>query len=113
MSTPDSLRANWPLYVAPLAWAVQMGANYALEPVSCHQMTRLYLWGISLVALAIAAASAWKGWSMYARVRRAEPADRDAESEQFLGVSSLGLGALCSLVIFAQMVPTFFLHPCQ
>src|SRR6476661_1403348 len=100
MSTPDSLRANWPLYVAPLAWAAQMGANYALEPVSCHQMTRLYFWIVSLLALMLSSASAWKGWTTYQGVRGAASADRDASAEQFLGAAALGLGTLCAVVIF-------------
>jgi hypothetical protein len=113
MSTPDSLKPNWPLVLAPLAWAVQMAANYALEPVSCHQDTRMYFWLISTVALLLAAASAWKSWVSYRSVQHADPTDREARTEQFLGISGIGLGALSALVIFAQMMPTFFFVPCQ
>jgi hypothetical protein len=101
------------VYLAPIAWAVQMAANYALGPVSCHQQTRLYFWAISLIGIAASAFTGWKGWTAWESVRHASPADRDADSEKFVAIAAVGLGALCCLLIFAQMIPTFFFHPCQ
>ncbi len=113
MSTPDSSKADLALYVPPIAWAAQLGANYALEPVSCHQDTRMYMWTVSALALFACAFAAWKGWTVWQQFRRAEPADRDASSVEFLALSGLTLSSLFGLVIIAQAIPTFFFVPCQ
>jgi hypothetical protein len=96
-----------------LAWAVQLGANFALNPVTCHQETRVYLWIVSVCTFLAAGFAAWKSWTIWQTTRQAEPADRDEQNVGFLAMTSLGLSALCMLVIFAQSMPTFFFGPCQ
>jgi hypothetical protein len=96
------LRALWTgLLLAPAAWLTSLEVGYVLVRPDCVAGTLLRQHVVHVVFLLIALGGLLVAW-------RARQAERDF-------MSSLGVMVSASfvLVLIAQWIPTFLVHPCQ
>lgn len=114
---PRGLLMQWSgLLAGPVAWALHMQTNYALVPWACKTSGgTLLLYLVTMLALlitGIGAFCAWRGWQEGAGL---EPDGSDAliSRARFMGGLGLFISAMFSILIIAQAIPGFFLHPCQ
>lgn len=101
--------------VAPVAWILQMQAGYLLVQQSCMSGHNLSLHVVTAVALLLAALGgfiAWRNWEQAGGTWPDEEAGPTPRS-RFMGAMGLLLSAMFFLVIVAQGVASFVLHPCQ
>lgn len=101
--------------LAPIVWATQMEINYTLVPYACMTGHRVALYLVTLVALILAAMGGFISWRNWQEAGREWPSDAgDARTRsRFMGVLGLLSSAIFFLVILAQGIPDFILHPCQ
>lgn len=96
------LRALWTgLLLAPAAWLTSLEVGYVLVRPDCAGGTLLRQHTVHAGFLLIALG----GWLVAWRARQAE---RD-----FLSTLGVLVSALFVLVLVAQWIPTFLIHPCQ
>lgn len=112
---PTNTFAQWyGVLAAPLAWAMQLQANYSLVPHACQtgDMKWLYVSSASFLLLALSALviGAWD----WRKARRRSPVSReDADARSsWVGLLGMLVSALFLLVIIAQAIPTLFFSPC-
>lgn len=92
-------------FLPPITWAAHLGVAYALHEQACASSTRLMLWIVSVVAIAVIAANgvlslrAWRG------------SRRDVD--RFLALAALILTVFFGLVVIGQTIPQFLLRPCD
>ena len=101
---PDAarLRAVWTgLLLAPAAWLTSLEVGYMLVRPDCVAGTTIRQHSVHAVFLLIALAGLFVAW----RARRAE---RD-----FLASLGVATSALFVLILVAQWIPAFLVHPCQ
>jgi hypothetical protein len=103
------------LLLPPLAWTLQMGVLYMLQPWECLHPDRVALSNpISLVAIVIAIAGgvvAWRRWHAL-REPAPEPMEQLRSRGRFMALLGVLLSALFALVIIAQWIPNHLLSPC-
>jgi len=108
------LRA-WPaLFVAPIAFAVNLAASYPLVPWSCAHQQSIVLHATEIVFLLIAlygASHGWRLWQAHRNARGSDAGDR-ASQEQFLGIIGTLASAIFSLAILAQWFTAFVVPAC-
>jgi len=100
------------LVVPPLAWLVQLQANYALAPWVCSGGTRIVLIVIllaALVATAVAGLSAWRSWPGPGRPV-GEP--HGVEGGRLLAILGVAMSASFLVVLLSGFVPTLLSRPC-
>ena len=96
------LRALWTgLLLAPAAWLTSLEVGYVLVRPDCAGGTALRQHAVHAGFLLVALAGLLVAW----RARRAE---RD-----FLSTLGVAVSGLFVLVLVAQWIPTFLIHPCQ
>lgn len=101
--------------LAPLAWAGQQQTLYTMVSWACQSGHAVAMHLVSIAALAIASVGALVAWRNWTRAGRAEP-DGEGGAEgrsRFLAVLGLTSSAFFFLVICAQWIATFVLHPCM
>ena len=101
--------------LAPVVWATQMEINYLLVPYACMTGHRVALYLVTLAALILAAAGGFIAWRNWQEAGREWPDDAgDARTRsRFMAVLGLLTSSMFFLVILAQGIPDFILHPCQ
>jgi hypothetical protein len=103
------------LLLPPLAWSMQMGVMYMLQPWECLHPDRVALsHPISLMAIVIAAAGglvAWRRWQAL-REPAPEPVEQLRSRGRFMALLGVSLSALFALVIIALWIPNHLLSPC-
>ena len=96
------LRAVWTgLLLAPAAWLTSLEVGYVLVRPDCAAGTLLRQHVVHAGFLVIALGGLLVAW-------RARHAERD-----FLSTLGVLVSALFVLVLVAQWIPTFLIHPCQ
>lgn len=105
----------WPaLYVAPIAFFVNLFITYPLVPAVCGNQEHLLLHVVEAVFLAIALAGVWFGARLWHR--RPEPGRSDAgdlgAQQHFLGMVGTFTSLLFVLAIAAQWFTAFVVPPC-
>jgi hypothetical protein len=116
LKSDGGIFAQWVgLLAAPLAWAAQMQALYTMVPWACQTGHRAALVAVSVGALAVATVGGLVARRNWARVGRGEPGDEGGARgrSRFLGVAGLVTSAFFFLVVVAQGLATFILHPCM
>ena len=92
---------------------LQLG--YVLVPWSCvvRQAVWVHVAGVASVVLAVAGTLA--AWLTWMRAGRAEPGEGPGSlpRTRFLGAVGLGMGAIFTLILFAQWIAAFFIDVCQ
>lgn len=96
------LRALWTgLLLAPAAWLTSLQLGYMLVRPSCAAGTLLWQHVLHAGFLVVALGGLVVAW-------RARQAERD-----FLATLGILVSALFVMVLVAQWIPTFLIHPCQ
>jgi hypothetical protein len=105
----------WPLWAAyagaPAAWALAVGASYAVVPLACEWGTALPLHAIRAVTLAVAAAATAAVFALWRDVRGGRALRlRRTETLAFVGIAVAGFSAL---LIALEGVANFVVDPCR
>jgi hypothetical protein len=100
------------LMLPPLAWAMQMGAMYALQPWLCvHGQMRVPNDVISLLAAVVAAAGGVIAWRRRRVLASTSPEQRRLRA-CFMASLGMALSAMFVLVILALWLPNHLMSPC-
>ena len=105
----------WTMFAGPLAWACDLGFSYVLEQHTCSTGHHYVLHVITAICALIALTGFATGWVAYGAIPRdasdegARPVDRTHFQVLFGMVFSLAF----TVVIIAEAVPRWILHPCQ
>jgi hypothetical protein len=102
--------------LAPAAWAAQQQALYTMVPWACQTGHASALHAVSAAAVIVAAIGALVAWRNWARSGRAQSDDDRGGAlsrSRFLAVLGLTASAFFALVIVAQGIAAFVLHPCM
>ncbi len=103
----------------PLAALTAQLLNYMLVPAVCRShndpavMALLHV--VSLVLLAVTLGAAWIAWSaLHRQGSNAEQSDAGdlVGRGHFMAQVGVGLSLLSALVVIAEWIPVFILHPC-
>jgi hypothetical protein len=114
---PDQrqIRGLWVgLLLAPVAFLINLELAYALVPTACSSRNALPVHLVHAVCLLLTLyglMTAWRRWRA-AGSTWGEAGDPLARS-RFMAGTGLLVSAMFLLVIVAQWIPSFVLHPCQ
>jgi hypothetical protein len=98
----------------PFAWALNQLIGYALVKPVCFADAPFALTAIAFGALAITAWGAWTAWSLFLRLRDANPkGGRREDRRQMMALGGVSLNLLLGLLILTSAVSPFFLSPCE
>lgn len=109
-------RALWMLVIAgPVILAAEMQANFVLVPQACSMQRSVALYGVVVVAMLLAIATAVMAISMWRRAGATWRADDADLASRIRFIALLGfLGSVMSfIVILAQGIATVHFDPCQ
>ena len=109
-------RLQWiGLFLAPAALLIYMQVAYVVVPWACATHGDAWMHVIGLAALTLAAVGMRAAWRTWIRAGREVPGESAGAlpRTRFLGATGLGMGAITTLVIFAQWVASFFISTCQ
>jgi hypothetical protein len=95
---------------APIAWAIQFLIIYALVPHVCKVGATKSLHLTSAVFILIGVVAGILSW--WNLCRREHTFEEERESITFLGRMGIMTSALFTLIMLAQVIPTFFIDPC-
>src|SRR5438270_10717487 len=101
---------------APIVWLAQFQARYSLAQISCSNTADLAVKILGLAALVCSLAAGILCWRLWVRAGRSWPNDLIAPrpgSGLLLSVLGMLNRAMFSLVIIAQLIPTFFFATCD
>ena len=103
------------LLLSPVAWAVQLQTVYLLSERGCATGNFLPNHIVSVIALILSMAGffiSWRSWQETGGEWKSEQAGTIPRS-RFMAILGVLTGALFSLLIFAQWLPTILGVPCQ
>jgi hypothetical protein len=112
-------RENFTLWIGVLGsavvWATQLQTTYAMVPWACSSGHRWILPLVSflfLVAAAVPGFMAWRVWRKASAGRNSERETRFGGRRRFMAMLGMMDSAIFFLLILAQGLPVFFIHPC-
>jgi hypothetical protein len=98
-----------------IIWGIQLQTTYAMVPWACSSGHRWMLPVVSLaflIAAAIPGIVSWKLWRRMSASRNSERETRGGGRRRFMAMLGLMNSGLFFLLILAQGIPVFFIHPC-
>lgn len=101
--------------IAPLAFLLNLQADYTLTQKLCPAGPMLILHLLTLLFLLGAVGGgylAWLNWQRAGLIWPGEAANKHVRN-RFLAALGLAFSVLCSLIIIAQWIPQFIFNPCQ
>jgi len=114
-----SPRENLGLWIGVLGsaivWAIQLQTSYAMVPWACSSGHRWILPFVSLAFLIVAIVPgiiSWKIWRRISASRRTERETAGGGRRRFMAMLGMMDSAIFVLLILAQGLPVFFVHPC-
>jgi hypothetical protein len=114
-----SPRENLQLWIGVLGsaivWAIQLQTSYAMVPWACSSGHRWMLPVVSFAFLVVAAVPgliALSIWRKTSSPRRSERESRFQGRRRFMAMLGMMDSAVFFLLILAQGLPVFFIHPC-
>ena len=99
---------------APVVWSGAFFVSYALVPTICQRGGLWILQVIPMVGFLLilgAGGLAWRNWNRLAG-QEGDP-ERRVERARFMALSGMVLGVGFGLLMIAQVIPTFAIHPCR
>jgi hypothetical protein len=103
------------LLLSPVAWAVQLQSAYILTVYACQSANFLPIHIVSFAALIlslIGAAISWRRWKKAGSKREIDESI-GIKRKRFMAILGILNGALFSLLILAQWVPSIIGVPCD
>ena len=111
-------KQNFALWIgilgSAIVWAIQLQTSYAMVPWACSSGHRWMLPVVSaafLIAAAVPGIMAWRLWRVSSQART-ERETRYAGRLRFMAMLGMMDSAIFFLLILAQGLPVFFIHPC-
>ncbi len=108
--------AAWPgLFVAPIAFFVNLFITYPLVPWVCGNQHHGVLHAVDAIFLAVALFGVWHAARVW-RARQApirSDAGDHASQQHFLGVTGTLASAIFALALAAQWLTAFIVPPCM
>jgi hypothetical protein len=104
------------LLLPPVAWALQQSTLYTMVPWACQTGHFFALHAVSVAAIIVAGLGSFVSWRNWERAGREQSDDDRAGAlprTRFMSVLGLVAGGFFALVIFAQWLASFVLHPCM
>jgi hypothetical protein len=103
------------ILTGPIAWFINLEANFAIAPLACTARGKPLLYLISGLALllTVAAGSISFGQWQATETNQVGEAIPFTASRRAMAVAGLGLNSLFFLVIVAQTVPNILLQGCE
>ena len=95
---------------SPIAWFVNLEANYALASLTCLWQWRVVVLLVSAATFAIAVGSGFISWSQWRHLAGDGPVDARARG---MAAGGAVLGSMFAIVIIAQAIPNLMLPGCQ
>lgn len=109
--------AQWlGLALAPAVFLAHLQANYMVVYWSCNRdMGRWLVHLVSIAALAIAAIGLWCAWLAWVRSGAEAPGEAPGPTPRtrMLAACGLGVSAVATLLLLAQLVSGFVVPMCQ
>lgn len=105
----------WPaLFIAPVAFAINLTIAYPLVPWACAHQQHIVLHLVYAVFLLVALFGVWHGWRLWHAHASAEGSDAGdhASQQQFLGMTGTLTSAIFALGIAAQWFTAFVVPAC-
>jgi hypothetical protein len=111
----SALRLVFGFLAGPIVWALQQQILYISTPYLCGAGGGTGLmYVVSLVALLAVAFALFVSWRSWRTVRANDHGDASTTSRAMLfAFGGVLTNAFFLVVIIAQVVPAFFLNPCQ
>jgi hypothetical protein len=103
------------LLLPPAAWAIQLQTVYLTSQYGCKYMDFLPNHLVSIFALLLAVIGgvvAWRNWIETGKKWKSEEAS-PIDRSRFMAILGMLTGALFTLLIFAQWLPTILAVPCD
>jgi hypothetical protein len=96
-------------------WLISFLANFALAPWVCARGWKPALFVVSVVSLAITAASGVLAWRLWRQVGTEMPGESGGAvaHARSLGLAGVLLSAMFFVVILAQSIPNLMLGACE
>jgi len=103
------------LLLSPLVWAAQMQTIYLTSEWACYAKDYTWNHAVAITSLVLSAFGVWVAFSEWkATGGGTEDETSNADSRRrFMTVLGMLLGALFTLLIFAQWLPTLMEVPCS
>ena len=101
--------------IGPLAWFVNLEANFAIAPLACTDAGKPYLYFVSAIALVtaiVAAGVSFTCWNMLDRSGAGEVVP-GSSGRGFVALSGIGISGFSALVIIAQSIPNLLFRGCE
>jgi hypothetical protein len=98
----------------PVVWSAAFFVSYALVPTICERGGLWILQAIPVVGFLLtlgAGGLAWRNWTRLAGQGR-DP-ERRVERGRFMALVGMVLSVGFGLLVVAQLIPTFVIHPCR
>ncbi len=105
----------WTMFAGPLAWACDLGFSYVLEQHSCSTGHHYVLHVITVVCALLALTGFATGWIAYTAIphEASDEGARPMDRTHFQVLFGIVLSLAFTVVIIAEAVPRWILHPCQ
>jgi hypothetical protein len=112
------MKPTWFLFAGiaagPLAWALSLGANFALAPVVCTDAAKGYLYLVLLAAFLLCAVGIVFARAALRSVPASSPGTPPpAPHYHFMALSGIVLSAFSILLVAAQTIPTILFAGCE
>jgi len=99
----------------PIIWLLSFEARFALAPWACTFQTKLALYAVTLLALALCAACGLLAWRQWKALGGYGPSDNSGALPRstFMAIGGIVLSAGCFVIVFAQAIPEVILGACE
>lgn len=103
------------MFLAPIAWTLQLQINYSLTESFCQNGQQWILHLVSLGCLLLAATGAAIAWMTWSRLTSGSTLEGDARfvGRRFVALSGLVMSLFFILVICAMDLPVWWVGACQ
>jgi hypothetical protein len=103
------------MLVAPVAFLLNLQANYTLTQQLCPGGRMIFLHALTLFFLLAAAGGGLIALRNWKRAGRSWPDESGSRTmrNRFMGAVGVMMSVLCLLIIIAQWIPQFIFNPCQ
>lgn len=103
------------IFLAPIAWTLQLQINYSLTESFCQNGQQWMLHLVSLACLLLAAMGAAIAWMTWNRLTSGSTLEGDARDNgrRFVALAGLVMSLFFLLVIIAMDLPVWWVGACQ
>ena len=103
------------IFTGPVAWFINLNANFALAPLACTGGNKVPLFlvsGITLALAFLACGVSFLEWQRQSRDDAGEVVASDTR-RRAMGMAGMAISGLSLLVIAAQAIPNLILGGCE